>query len=207
MSTRRGVRLAGLLLALCIHLALFAVFITQPQRDTALPDPSRMVLAWVLPPPPVLRPAPALPEQPQWAPPRRKPARGASAAPVQALPAPGSTAQDPAPDDLPDDPFAEAGPGTVADPKVVDAAIKKAFAERKALEDTQKFVKSAPGPNKYEQFGADMDFAKIPYCLGDNSLKHNPPVIKVAGVPVVMGGLFALPFMVHAAATGKCRVK
>lgn len=203
-------RLAGLLLALCVHLAFLAAFLAQPPaRGPALPDPSRMVLAWVLPPAPRVRTMPLPKPPPALArAPKRKPAARSSttAAVPQPLPAPGA-ALEAAADDLPGDPFAETAPASLHDPKIIDGAIKKAFAEQKALEDTQKFVKSGPPPTKYERFAADARHAKIPNCLSPDGLKHNPPVIKVGGVPVFgVGGVLALPFLAQAAVTGKCKV-
>ena len=199
-------RLTGLLLALCVHLAFLAAFLMQqPQRGPALPDPSRMVLAWALLPPPVARPAPPAVLAPA---PRRKPDTRKSA-PV-AVPAPPQTTgvqMEAVAGELPDDPFAESAPASLHDPKIIDGAIKKAFAEQKALEDTQKFVKSGPPPTKYERFAAGARHAKVPNCLSPDGLKHNPPVIKIAGVPVFgVGGVLALPFLAQAAVTGKCKV-
>ena len=81
------------------------------------------------------------------------------------------------------------------------------MAERKALEDTQKFVKSGPGKTVYEKFADNAEFATVPYCLGSNPMKHTPPVVEVGPIKIGMGGLLALPFFAKAVATGKCRIK
>lgn len=199
-------RLAGLLLALFVHLAFLAAFLAQPPAPgPALPEPSRMVLAWVALPAPAARP------MPRTAPPAplQKRRQDTGKRPAAAMPAPAhapEAAIEIVEDELPDDPFADAAAPALRDPKMIDGAIRKAFAEQKALEDTQKFVKSGPAPNKYERFAADAQHAKIPNCLAPDGLKHNPPVIKVGGKPVFgVGGLLALPFLAQAAITGKCK--
>ena len=54
---------------------------------------------------------------------------------------------------------------------------------------------------QYKKFEKDFAFAKVPYCLGQDNLKFQPPKIG----PIVFGGLLALPFLVIAAARGKCK--
>lgn len=107
------------------------------------------------------------------------------------------------------DPFGQAGSvvATSFDKAVRGKAISVALAERQALEDTQKFVKSARGLTKHEQFAAAVEDATVPYCLGKDSLKHNPPVVKVGRVNIGLSGVLVLPYFVKAVATGKCRVK
>mgnify|MGYP003459072886 FL=1 len=109
----------------------------------------------------------------------------------------------------PGDPF-EPAPSALAtsfDKAVMSKAITMAMAERKALEDTQKFVKSGPGKTVYEKFADNAEFATVPYCLGSNPMKHTPPVVEVGPIKIGMGGLLALPFFAKAVATGKCRIK
>ncbi|RJG15534.1 hypothetical protein D3872_13045 [Massilia cavernae] len=93
------------------------------------------------------------------------------------------------------------------DKGVVRAAIQAAFDEQKAREDTQKFVKSGRAKNKYERFADDADFATVPYCLGSDPMKHDPPAIKLGGITIGVGGLLAIPFFAKTVMTGKCRVK
>ncbi len=52
-----------------------------------------------------------------------------------------------------------------------------------------------------KNFEKNFAFAKVPYCLGQDSLKFQPPKIG----PIVFGGLLGLPFLLMAAARGKCR--
>lgn len=54
---------------------------------------------------------------------------------------------------------------------------------------------------QYKKFEKEFAFAKVPYCLGQDSLKFQPPKIG----PIVFGGLLGLPFLVIAAARGKCK--
>jgi hypothetical protein len=107
------------------------------------------------------------------------------------------------------DPFEKNDSAVAAsfDKAVTGRAIRAAIAERQALEDTQKFVKSGRGPTRFEQFAANVEDATTPYCFGSNPMKHAPPVVDVAGIKVGIGGIYALPFWVKAVATNKCRVK
>ena len=107
------------------------------------------------------------------------------------------------------DPFEQSDSTTARsfDKAVTGKAIKMAMAERKALEDTQKFVKSRPAPTQYEQFAADVDDAAIPYCYRSDAMKHAPAHKKIPGWTIGVDGVLALPFLAKAIATGKCRMK
>lgn len=202
-------RITGLLLALGLNAAFIAMFIWQARPQMAdLPDPSRMALVWARPvveapaAAPAAARAPATPAARQIRPPKQ-PAVIAEDEPAvtiatEAIVESGSA-----------DPFEEPDSATARsfDKTVMGKAIKVAMAERKALEDTQKFVKSGPGPNQYEQFASDVDAATIPYCYKGDAMKHTPPVLEVGSLKIPLGGVLALPFFAKAIATGKCRMK
>ncbi|MBZ2208203.1 hypothetical protein [Massilia soli] len=200
-------RLTGLSLALCLHAAFVALFLWQPKSLPDAPDPSRMALVWARP---VAEAAPASPARPRSA--ASRPAHR-KRAPAAAVPLRDTSAPVPAAEPILEsdsaDPFDTPNSvvATSFDKAVMGTAIKVAMAERQALEDTQKFVKSGRGRTRHEQFAADVEDATTPYCLGSDSMKHTPPVIDVGGVKIGMGNLLALPFFVKAVATGKCRIK
>jgi len=47
-----------------------------------------------------------------------------------------------------------------------------------------------------------FEAAQIERCGGDGTFKFDPPMIG----PIGFGGLFAMPFLVHAMATGRCKL-
>ena len=55
--------------------------------------------------------------------------------------------------------------------------------------------------DKYATFSKQFSYAKVPDCLGGDALKFQPPKIG----PIVFTGLLAIPFLVVAAARGKCK--
>lgn len=202
-------RLAGLLLALCLNAAFLAMFVWQARpRLDQVPDPSRMALVWAVPVAAVAPPAPpAAPSKrarPRVA--RRTPA---AIAPVEATEAPALQAEELVIESDSADPFDTSDSATARsfDKAVTGKAIKMAMAERKALEDTQKFVKSGPGKTKYEVFADNAEHATIPFCYRGDAMKHTPPVLKVGSLKIPLGGVLAAPFFVKAIATGKCRMK
>lgn len=91
-------------------------------------------------------------------------------------------------------------------PVLTDDVIKKAVRETIA-DDPQ------PAPVKHPQAGAfradavaermavAFEQARVPDCLHDNALKHQPAQIG----PVKVVGPYTLPWMVSAAIRGKCR--
>ena len=212
MPIRARERITGLLLALCLNAAFIAMFVWHGgPRLPELPEPSRMAMVWARP---VAKTAP--PSASVLVPmarPRSRPARTALSATNATAPASETKVPAPAAEPILEsdsaDPFEKTDSvvATSFDKAVVGKAIKVAMAERQALEDTQKFVKSGRGRTKHEQFAADVEDATIPYCLGSDPMKHTPPVIEVGKVKVGLGGVFAIPFLVKAVATGKCRVK
>lgn len=204
MPHHARLRITGLLLALCLNAAFIAMFVWQARpRFTDMPEPSRISLVWAKPVI-VAAPTPASP----------KPKRGPSMRPAAIAPAAVIEEEEAPPPELvleseSSDPFEEPDSTTAKsfDKAVMGKAIKVAMAERKALEDTQKFVKSGPGPTQYEQFATNVDEAAIPYCYRADAMKHTPPQVKVGGVTIALGSMLALPFFAKAIATGKCRMK
>lgn len=55
--------------------------------------------------------------------------------------------------------------------------------------------------DEYKKFAEGFANAKVPYCLGPDGLKLQPPKIGAIG----FSGLFALPFLLVVAARGKCK--
>lgn len=72
---------------------------------------------------------------------------------------------------------------------------------RKTIEEHGGVVELQP-KNKYQLFADAVDAAQIPYCLGRDGLKLDPPKIG----PVNVGGELAAVFMVDAAIRGKCKI-
>ena len=102
-------------------------------------------------------------------------------------------------------------PATASDsPKsaLIDpAALVKSYSYENSKSDLQKAIESHGGTvaltkGQYDDFHAQMDFATVPGCLNSDGLKHDPPKIG----PIGVGGYLAIPFVVHAAITGKCKV-
>lgn len=206
MPPRARQRITGLLLALCLNAAFIAMFVWQARPGFAdLPDPSRMALVWAKPVAELPPMAAAAPAKPMPKKPRRftRPAVAVREEPVFNTLTEAIIESDSA------DPFEAPDSATAKsfDKTVMGKAIKVAMAERKALEDTQKFVKSGPGPTRYEQFASDVDEAAIPYCYKADAMKHTPPVVEVGSLKIPLGGLLAAPFFAKAIATGKCRMK
>lgn len=73
--------------------------------------------------------------------------------------------------------------------------------EQQAKSSTLSTHSGALRASKVDTFAAQFEAAAVPHCLGRNGLKHQPPKIG----PVILGGLFAIPFLVVAAARGKCK--
>jgi hypothetical protein len=103
--------------------------------------------------------------------------------------------------------------GAAAPIELIDPRIKRAVAatvaeapDRSSIPANQQValrgpVLGADTPDQYKQFAKDFAYAKMPYCLGDNGLKFQPPKIG----PIGFGGLLALPFVVIAKVRGKCK--
>jgi hypothetical protein len=87
------------------------------------------------------------------------------------------------------------------------AALVNAYSYEDSKSYVQKAIESHGGTvaltkGKYDDFHDQMKFAAIPDCVNPDGLKHDPPKIG----PIAIGGLPALLFLAHAAATGKCKL-
>lgn len=100
------------------------------------------------------------------------------------------------------------------DDKAIQDAVKATVAEMPKLPPADArpdFGAGAAAPGAGQGAGGqaaiDRAFiaAEVGSCWGSDALKHNPPVVMVAGLPVVLGGLLALPHVFYAAASGKCK--
>jgi hypothetical protein len=114
----------------------------------------------------------------------------------------------PASERTPDTPLAATSPGAEPRPLLMDpAALVKASPYQEEKSDLQKRIEAHGGTvkiaerGKYEKFEETAEAATVPDCLGKDGLKLDPPHLG----PVGFGGLLALPFLAHAAVTGKCR--
>lgn len=103
-----------------------------------------------------------------------------------------------------------ASPPAVPVAALTDPRIKNAVAETIA-EVPDKFSVApnqqaalrgeALSAEKYATFTKQFAYAKVPDCYGRDALKFQPPRIG----PIVFTGLAAIPFMIVAAARGKCK--
>ncbi len=86
----------------------------------------------------------------------------------------------------------------ISDPAVIRAAVKEATAGDPARAAGRR--ETALSADPYRGFANAMDEARVPSCLHPDALKHQPPKIG----PVVIGGIYALPFLAAAILRGKC---
>jgi hypothetical protein len=111
----------------------------------------------------------------------------------------------------PGPPKAEAASAPVAVPaaELTDPRIKHAVAE--TILEAPAILSAAPNQqtalrgdalsaDKYAAFSKQFSYAKVPDCFGRDALKFQPPQIG----SFMFTGLAALPFLVVAAARGKC---
>jgi hypothetical protein len=93
---------------------------------------------------------------------------------------------------------------------LADKRIKEAVAatiaatpDKDSLPANQQEVLRAPtlSAEEYKKFAEGFAYAKVPYCLGNDGLRFQPPRIGFIG----FGSLLALPFVLVAAARGKCK--
>lgn len=108
------------------------------------------------------------------------------------------------------DPPAPPAPVLRLDDKAIRDAVKATVAEMPKLPAAgarPDFGGGATAPGAGGQAAIDRGFtaAEVGSCWGSDALKHNPPVIMVGGLPVVLGGLLALPHVFYAATSGKCK--
>lgn len=95
----------------------------------------------------------------------------------------------------------------LADPRVKQAVADTIAAapDKSSVPANQQEALRAPAlsADSYKKFSEDFAYAQVPYCLGNSALKFQPPTIG----PIVFGGFLGIPFMLLAAARGKCKVK
>lgn len=88
------------------------------------------------------------------------------------------------------------------DPATLRSAISSGkSAVQQLAERSGKPLAHTQRPSKDEQLAASIADAGVPGCLRPDAMKHDAPKIG----PVVLGGILATPFWVHAALTGKCQ--
>lgn len=91
-------------------------------------------------------------------------------------------------------------------PVLTEETIKKAVRDTVA-EDPRPATARAPANGAFradgvsERMSAAFEQAKVPDCLHDNALKHQPAHIG----PIDVVGPYSLPWLVTAAVRGKCR--
>jgi hypothetical protein len=104
------------------------------------------------------------------------------------------------------------GAETVMRGRPSDEAIRKAV--REVLDDTRETLAGTKDSGPLIQgsaFSGDPAFAKafakaaVPSCLGPDALRHQPTSISTKNWTFGVSGVFALPFLVAAAAGGKCK--
>ncbi|MDL2357491.1 MAG: hypothetical protein QFF03_19735 [Pseudomonadota bacterium] len=94
----------------------------------------------------------------------------------------------------------------LTDPRVkaaVAATIAAAPAKESVPANQQEALRAPMlSAEEYKKFAEGFAYAKVPYCLGSNGLKFQPPRIGFIG----FGGILGIPFVLLAAARGKCKV-
>jgi hypothetical protein len=132
-------------------------------------------------------------------PPKKEVAQATLGKPVGETPVPSVTAQP-----------ATSTPTSISEAKPLSTdpgALVKSYNFEDSKSDLQRAIEAHGGTmhahekGKYETFHEEAEFASIPNCMGPDALKHDPAKIG----PVGLGGLLALPFLAHAAITGKCK--
>lgn len=94
------------------------------------------------------------------------------------------------------------------DDKLIAEAVRATVAEMPRLKEPEGAdfgPGGAAGAAGRRQIDRAFEAAAVPECHRSDAMKHAPPVVHVAGVPIVLGGLLALPNLVYAASTGKCK--
>lgn len=84
---------------------------------------------------------------------------------------------------------------------VIRSAVARSKGAVRKLAEASGQALDPPKPSKNELLAAAVAQAGVPDCLRDDGLKRDPPVIG----PIAFSGLLAVPFVVHAAVTGKCQ--
>jgi hypothetical protein len=202
-------RLLGAVLASAV---LHGVLLSQ-LRTAALPQPAPepmppVLMAHLWLPAPTLRPPqPEMPATPAERSPTAKPAapRTARQPPVSVADVPLTTAlpadahspepMQPLPPSAPSSPHADR-PLDLS-PQAMGQAVRR-NATPSLAQAAREQLGSEPAPAA-ARLGQHMASGAVPDCL------HNAPEGEGKSSPVAIGGLLALPFVVYAAMTGKCR--
>lgn len=108
----------------------------------------------------------------------------------------------------------QAGAGTPPglgrfDDKLIAEAVRATVAEMPSLRSPEGRADFGPagaaGTEGRRKTERAFEAAAVPECHRSDAMKHAPPVVYVAGVPIVLGGLLAVPNLVYAASTGRCK--
>lgn len=96
------------------------------------------------------------------------------------------------------------------DDQAIAEAVRATVAEMPRLQAPQVRAdfsggEAAGGQGAMSKIDRAFVAAEVPDCFKADALKHAPPVIYVAGVPIVLGGLLSIPHLVYASSTGKCK--
>jgi hypothetical protein len=95
--------------------------------------------------------------------------------------------------------------GRLTDKRIKEAvgATIAAAPDKDSVPANQQDALRAPmlSAEQYKKFEKEFAYAKVPYCLGDEGLKFQPPRIGF----ISFSGLLAVPFVLVAAARGKCK--
>ncbi len=84
---------------------------------------------------------------------------------------------------------------------VIRAAVAGSKGSVRRLAESSGQLLDTPSPTKEEVFAAAVGSAGIPDCLRPDALKQDTSHIGAIG----FGGILAVPFLAHAAITGKCK--
>ena len=200
-SIRAGAALLAALIASgFVHLLLRG---SPGTRDDAVPRTASIVVLLPREPPPRL--SPLLAEPPPAATPASK-AVTASSSTRRAAPttserqAPSVPAVEPSSAESPVTAAAAPAPLDLSDRVMRSAIAQSKGAVRQQAEAAGQEI-DTPRPSRDQVFAAAAAEAGAPGCLRPDALKHDPPKIG----PVPLAGIFAAPFVVHAAITGKCK--
>ncbi|MGZ5200997.1 MAG: hypothetical protein ACXWC4_14600 [Telluria sp.] len=61
--------------------------------------------------------------------------------------------------------------------------------------------------DSYKKFSRAFSEAEVPSCVRPDALKHQPTSVEYGGWVFGVGSIYATPFWVYAAVTGKCHMK
>ena len=101
---------------------------------------------------------------------------------------------------VPDDPANAALPRLDLGPSVMKSAIAAADADWAPSNGGAATFGTSPSPQT--RIDRSFEAAQIENCGGSDTFKFDPPMIG----PIGLGGLLAVPFLLHAMATGRCKL-